>query len=68
MINIKYSLGLFLILIFSIELNAQSLSGSWGYKIDGKQITLYGDKISNHNNGGQSVTIIFLLERKVNFG
>ena len=57
MINIKYSLGLFLILIFSIELSAQSLSGSWGYKIDGKQITLYGDKISNHNNGGRSGTL-----------
>ena len=57
MINFKYSLGLFLILIFSIELSAQSLSGSWGYKIDGKQITLYGDKISNHNNGGRSGTL-----------
>jgi len=39
MINIKYSIGLFLMLIFSVELSAQSLSGSWGYKIDGKQIT-----------------------------
>ena len=53
----KYSLGLFLILFCSIELSAQSLSGSWGYKIDDKQITLYGDKISNHNNGGRSGTL-----------
>ena len=51
----KYSLGVFL--IFSIELGAQTLSGSWGYKIDSKQITLYGDKISNHNYGGRSGTL-----------
>ena len=56
-ISMKYSLGLFLILFCSIELSAQSLSGSWGYKIDDKQITLYGDKISNHNNGGRSGTL-----------
>ena len=53
----KYSLGFFLILFCSIELSAQSLSGSWGYEIDGKEITLYGDKISNHNNGGRSGTL-----------
>ena len=47
----------FLILIFSIEVGAQTLSGSWGYKIDNKQITLYGDKISNHNYGGSSGTL-----------
>ena len=53
----KYSLWILLILFCSIELNAQSLSGSWGYEIDGKQITLYGDKISNYNNGGHSGTL-----------
>ena len=51
----------FLILIFSIEVGAQTLSGSWGYKIDNKQITLYGDKISNHNYGGSSGTLIVAL-------
>ena len=55
--KIKHSLGFLLILIFSIEISAQSLSGSWGYKIDGKQITLYGDKITNYNNGGRSGTL-----------
>jgi hypothetical protein len=59
--NIKYSLGFFLILFFCIELNAQSLSGSWGYKIDGKQITLSGDKISNYNNGGSSGTLMVAI-------
>ena len=53
----KYSLLLFLIIFCNIELYAQSFSGSWGYKIDGKQITVYGDKINNHNNGGRSGTL-----------
>jgi len=53
----KYPLVLFLILFCSIELSSQSLSGSWGYKIDGNQITLYGDKINNHNNSGSSGTL-----------
>ena len=39
MLDIKYFIVTTLILILSIELSAQSLSGSWGYKIDGKQIT-----------------------------
>ena len=55
--KIKHSLGFLLILIFSVEISAQSLSGSWGYKISGKQITLYGDKIRNYNNGGRSGTL-----------
>ena len=53
----KYSLGLFLILFFSIGLSAQSLSGNWGYRINGDQITIYGDKIINKNNGGKSGTL-----------
>ena len=39
------------------SINAQNFSGSWGYKIDGKYITLYGDKIENQNNGGRSGTL-----------
>ena len=53
----KYSLGLFLILFFSIELSAQSLDGNFGYRINGDQITIYGDKIINKNNGGKSGTL-----------
>ena len=42
-------------LIFSTSsIISQNFSGSWGYKIDGKYITLYGDKIENQNNGGRS--------------
>ncbi len=48
----KNLLILSLILFFSLALSAQNLSGSWGYKIDGNYITLYGDKIQNQNNGG----------------
>ena len=55
-INMKYFLTL-IILLSNIAVNAQSLSGNWGYKIDGKQITLYGDKVRNHNNGGRSGTL-----------
>lgn len=48
----------FLILNISVgSINAQNFSGSWGYKIDGKYITLYGDKIENQNNGGRSGTL-----------
>ncbi len=43
--------------IFSIELSAQNFSGTWGYKIDGNYITLYGDKIQNQNNGGRTGTL-----------
>ena len=48
----------FLILTISVSsINAQNFSGSWGYKIDGKYITLYGDKIENQNNGGRTGTL-----------
>ena len=47
-----------IVLIFSFgALSAQNFSGSWGYSIDGKYITLYGDKIENQNNGGRSGTL-----------
>ena len=36
---------LFLLILPFINLNAQNFSGSWGYEIDGKEITVYGDKI-----------------------
>ena len=48
---------LILYFLANIDLNAQNLSGSWGYKIDGKYITLYGDKIQNQNNSGRSGTL-----------
>tara|TARA_X000000368_G_C23033388_1_gene713565 strand:- start:89 stop:493 length:405 start_codon:yes stop_codon:yes gene_type:complete len=53
----KNRLILLLILFFSLGLNAQNFSGSWGYKIDGKYITLYGDKIKNQNNRGTTGTL-----------
>jgi hypothetical protein len=53
----KYFFWLFLLLFFNTELTAQNFSGSWGYEIDGKQITVYGDKIKNQNNGGRSGTL-----------
>ena len=49
---------LILLLLFPLlSINAQNLSGSWGYQIKGKQITLYGDKIENQNNGGRTGTL-----------
>ena len=50
--------SLILLLLFPLlSINAQNLSGSWGYQINGKQITLYGDKIENQNNGGRTGTL-----------
>ena len=40
-----------------LNLEAQNFSGSWGYKIDGNEITVYGDKIQNQNNGGRTGTL-----------
>tara|TARA_B100001778_G_C18489307_1_gene584291 strand:- start:642 stop:1043 length:402 start_codon:yes stop_codon:yes gene_type:complete len=51
----KLILLLLFIPLFSIS--AQNLSGSWGYRINGKQITIYGDKIENQNNGGRTGTL-----------
>ena len=48
---------IFLFLFFSLGLSAQNFSGSWGYKIDGKYINIYGDKIQNQNNGGRTGTL-----------
>ena len=48
----KYFLSIALAL-FSVQLCAQNLSGKWGYSIDGRQITLYGDKIENNNYSGK---------------
>ena len=53
----KNRITLLLILFSSLALSAQNLSGSWGYKIDGKYITLYGDKIQNQNSGGTTGTL-----------
>lgn len=53
----KYIFGLLLVVFVNVELSAQNFSGSWGYSIDGKQITLYGDQISNQNNSGRSGTL-----------
>ena len=57
LLSVKYLASFSLILFFSIKLSAQSFSGSWGYKIDMKEITVYGDKIINHNNSGSSGTL-----------
>ena len=62
----KYFLGFFLLLFFSIGLSAQSLSGSWGYRINGDQTTIYGDKIINNNNGGSSGSLKLALYATLN--
>jgi hypothetical protein len=49
--------GIIINLLLFCDLTAQNFSGSWGYKIDGKNITLYGDKIENQNNSGRSGTL-----------
>ena len=48
---------LFFFILLNTQLSSQNLSGSWGYEIDGNQITVYGDKIQNQNNGGRSGTL-----------
>ena len=48
---------LLLLFIPLVSISAQNLSGSWGYRINGKQITIYGDKIENQNNGGRTGTL-----------
>ena len=49
---------LFLLLIIPfVSINSQNLSGTWGYEIDGKYITLYGDEIENQNNSGRTGTL-----------
>ena len=49
---------LFLLLIIPfVSINSQNLSGTWGYEIDGKYITLYGDEIQNQNNSGRTGTL-----------
>tara|TARA_B100000427_G_C15484978_1_gene584838 strand:+ start:359 stop:763 length:405 start_codon:yes stop_codon:yes gene_type:complete len=53
----RFTIGLSLFLFFSIDLSAQNFSGNWGFKIDGKEITLYGDEIQNQNNGGRTGTL-----------
>lgn len=47
----------FFFILLNTQLSSQNLSGSWGYEIDGNQITVYGDKIQNQNNGGRSGTL-----------
>ena len=46
----KYALTILTLIIFDFNLFSQNLSGTWGYKIDGNYINLYGDKIENQNN------------------
>ena len=42
---------LFILFIISfVKLGAQNFSGSWGYRINGNEINVYGDKIQNQNN------------------
>ena len=66
----KYFLSVALAL-FSVQLCAQNLSGDWGYAIDGRQITLYGDKIENNNYSGRSGTLkvaLWASDRQYNGG
>jgi hypothetical protein len=48
-------------LLVSFSFYGQNLSGNWGYKINGNQVTLYGDKIQNQNNGGRTGTLKLVL-------
>ena len=53
----KLILFISLIFLSIFSINSQNFSGSWGYNIEGKYITLYGDEIENQNNGGRSGTL-----------
>tara|TARA_Y100000739_G_C20286008_1_gene318846 strand:- start:100 stop:504 length:405 start_codon:yes stop_codon:yes gene_type:complete len=53
----RFTYALLLILFFSVEISAQNFSGNWGFELDGKEITLYGDEIQNQNNGGRTGTL-----------
>ncbi len=56
-ISRKISFIIFTLTFFSVDLFSQNLSGTWGYKIEGNYINLYGDKIENQNNSGRSGTL-----------
>ena len=56
----KIYILLFLI-VLSFELKSQNLYGSWGYRIDGNYVTVYGDEIQNQNNGGRTGTLKIAL-------
>ena len=43
----KFALTILTLIIFDFNLFSQNLSGTWGYKIDGNYVNLYGDKIEN---------------------
>jgi hypothetical protein len=53
----KYALTILTLIIFDFNLFSQNLSGTWGYKIDGNYVNLYGDKIENQNNSGRTGTL-----------
>ena len=46
-----------LFIISFVKLSAQNFSGNWGYRINGNEINVYGDKIQNQNNGGSTGTL-----------
>ena len=56
----KICIFLFLF-VLSFELNAQNFYGSWGYRIDGNYVTVYGDKIQNQNTRGRTGTLKIAL-------
>ena len=56
----KICIFLFLF-VLSFELNAQNFNGSWGYRIDGNYVTVYGDKIQNQNTRGRTGTLKIAL-------
>jgi len=56
----KNMLCILALVVFN-SLNSQNLSGNWGYRINGNQITLHGDKIQNQNNGGRTGTLKLIV-------
>ena len=54
--NILFTIVMLIFVPF-VNLSAQNLSGNWGYRINGNEITIYGDKIQNQNNGGRTGTL-----------
>lgn len=59
-VMLRFLTAAFFLSLFT-GLFAQSLSGTWGYEITGREITLYGDKINNLNEGGRSGTLKLAL-------
>ena len=57
----KQALLLASFILFSFSIKAQTLSGSWGYEVDGNWVTVSGDKISNLNYNSRTGTLKIAL-------